>query len=350
MEQLGERMSELRTATIIGSAAGGGGQREQLATLQAAQQSTHGQILSLQTHLRSLLRRAEIEKAAEPTVDAELIESLREEVNEALAELQGQVTALSERKADADRVELALETKAERHLVTNKADRSFCEGLLSRFAVEVGRQLAEMEQGQSSIRENLDDALMKLMASSAERARHEHQPPPLLGGPPAAGGGRMAAGGGSGGGYGGGPTSFGGGSLPMRGTLDMGSEHQQRPFTVHTLRVAERPRSAGPPRRMGGGRHGRSDEHFVPAGKGLLPTSVFSTGDGDPPPPDPRGKSFQPRRPAGMMTPGEQQLVRQRPSTAAGRLSGHALAGRLGHSVSVGMIAHRPPPTPGTPA
>ena len=55
-------------------------------------------------------------------------------------------------------VELALETKAERHLVTNKADRSFCEGLLSRFAVEVGRQLAEMEQGQSSIRENLDDA------------------------------------------------------------------------------------------------------------------------------------------------------------------------------------------------
>ena len=66
-------------------------------------------------------------------------------------------------------------------------------------------------------------------------------------------------------------------------------------------------------------------------GKGLLPTTVFLTGDGETPPPDYGGYAFQPRRVAGALTPGEQTLVsnqlrrqqqRQRPSSSAGRLLG----------------------------
>ena len=41
---------------------------EVLSTLQAAQQSTQGQVLSLQTHLRALLRKAEMERATGSSV------------------------------------------------------------------------------------------------------------------------------------------------------------------------------------------------------------------------------------------------------------------------------------------
>jgi hypothetical protein len=61
-------------------------------------------------------------------------------VHDALSELQEQLSALSEGKADADKTEAALESKAERRLMANKADRSFCEGLLARFAVEARRR------------------------------------------------------------------------------------------------------------------------------------------------------------------------------------------------------------------
>ena len=89
-----------------------------------------------------------------------------------------QVSGLIEGKADADKVEAALDTKAERWLMATKADRAFCETLLSRFAVEVGRQLGDMERSQSSVHESLEEAIVKLMASSVERAtaqaRHHH--------------------------------------------------------------------------------------------------------------------------------------------------------------------------------
>ena len=64
--------------------------------------------------------------------------------------------------------------------------------------------------------------------------------------------------------------------------------------------------------------------YMPPAGKGQLAMSVFVTGDGDMQRPDPQRYAFQPRRPAGLMTPGEQQLVRQRPMTAHGRLTGRS--------------------------
>ena len=44
-------------------------------------------------------------------------------------------------QADADKVESALEEKAERKLLQHKVDRAFCESLLHRFSVEVGRQV-----------------------------------------------------------------------------------------------------------------------------------------------------------------------------------------------------------------
>ena len=53
-----------------------------------------------------------------------------------------------------------------------------------------------------------------------------------------------------------------------------------------------------------------------PVGKGQLAMHMFVTGADETPAPDPQRYAFQPRRPAGLMTPGEQQLVRQRPRTA----------------------------------
>jgi hypothetical protein len=51
--------------------------------------------------------------------------------------LRAQVITLKETKADAEKVERALETKAERWLLATKADRAFCESILANFAVEV---------------------------------------------------------------------------------------------------------------------------------------------------------------------------------------------------------------------
>ena len=51
--------------------------------------------------------------------------------------LRAQVITLKETKADAEKVERALETKAVRWLLATKADRAFCESILANFAVEV---------------------------------------------------------------------------------------------------------------------------------------------------------------------------------------------------------------------
>ena len=59
---------------------------------QASQQHNQTQILSLQTHVRTLLRKAEQDREeAPPSVDFEALEQLKQEVQEALSELQQQV-------------------------------------------------------------------------------------------------------------------------------------------------------------------------------------------------------------------------------------------------------------------
>ena len=176
-EQLTDVVRDLRTTSIASGGGGGGGGSDAdgqlLQTLQAAQQSTQSHVLSLQTHLRALLRKAEAEKAVQqPAVDVGMLDDLKSQVHEALHELQVQVTSLESGKADADKVEVALESKADRRHVANKADRSFCESLLARFAVEVGKQLGDMEQNQITIKGSLEDAVTRLMHSSVDNASH----------------------------------------------------------------------------------------------------------------------------------------------------------------------------------
>ena len=313
-DALTDAMREMRGSALVG---GGGGEsdRELLAAVQAAQQSTQSHVLSLQTHLRALLRKAEAEKASEvPTVDIAVVDSLRAQVHEALHELQGQVSALAAGKADADRVEAALETKAERKLMAAKADRAFCEALLARFAVEVGRQLGDMEHNQVSIRGSLEEAVVRLMRSSVDVA--------------AAPAHNNNSGGGAG--EGSGPLS-----TPLNIKVD-GLAASEPFFDVKTLRV----RSAGPSRRGGkparGVRGWQGVDEPAPKleGKGQLAMSLFVTGEGEPPTLDPQRHGFQPRRAQLNMTPGEQTLTptfitRKRPTTAAGRLTGSASAGLL---------------------
>ena len=317
---------ETRAQLLVASAGASGGNfdPEAIASLKAAQQSTMGHILSLQTHLRSLLRKAEMEKSTEqPTVDMSMIDDIKHELQAALSEIQTQLTNLHHGKADAERVEAALESKAERWLVNNKADRNFCETLLSRFAVEVGRQLGDMEQNQTSIRDSLEEAIVKLMASSSDSAIGQ------------VGTGRHSG--------------INGMDEPYDDLASVASGGQAAPITVHPMRA----RSAGLTRRVAGSagraRGGVARVDAMPEGKGVLPISYFLTGQGEIPQPDPQRYAFQPRRPAGLMTPGEQQLVRQRPRSSAGRLTQSASAGVLagsgpsGGGAGGGAAAARPP-------
>lgn len=345
-DALTDALREMRTEVIVGKGGGGGSDSELLATLQAAQQSTQGHVLSLQTHLRALLRKAEQEKASGvPEVDMTVVDGLRSQVHEALHELQLQVTALAENKADADKVEAALETKAERRLMAHKADRAFCEALLARFAVEVGRQLGDMEQNQLSIRGSLEEAVVRLMHSSVEHAAAPLPPPHS---PKAGQGGSGHARAASGAAE----------EATAEKVVDSGSASGNKvgdsggdevggstPFSVRQLRVRSAGTTRSAPRGKVGSRGGRSspthDSDLPPVGMGQLAMHVFVTGDTEPPQADPQRYAFQPRRPAvGLITPGEQHLVRQRPMTAAGRLP----TGQLkGSASSAGLLTTAAP-------
>ena len=325
-------IGELRTRMIAQAAgvSGGGGDRTELiATLQAAQQSTQSQVLSLQTHLRALLRKAEMERASgSSSVDRAMVDDLKSEVHAALTELQAQVELLAEGKADAAKVEKALDSKAEAHLLHGKVDRLFCENLLSRFAVEVARQLGDMEQTQSTIRGDLQAAVERLMSTATHTAAQMDGA--------AGGGGEADDGDADGDGLGGTPSSL---TIPaaMRERAD---GRGGAPFTVQAIHHATggRASSAGPSRRRG---TASPQEQLPPMGKGLLPTTVFVTGEGEPQAAVARS-AFQPRRPSHPLTPGEQTLVQHRPSEQPARPKRlerpHSSSGRMNGSASAGML------------
>lgn len=173
-DALTQVVDELRAKSLNG---GDGSSREvadQVVTLQQGQKTTQGIVLQLQTHVRTLLRKSEADEAVTVKyAEAGSLASLREEVQAALYELNEQLYVLAEQKADADKVEAALEAKAERSLMANKADRAFCEGLLSRFAVEVGRQLADVEHSQTFMQHSLEESVARLMTTSAVGAANQ---------------------------------------------------------------------------------------------------------------------------------------------------------------------------------
>ena len=141
-----------------GGVGGGGASIESVEALSAGQQQTAQQVLSLQSHVRALLRKAETQGAAATAgVEPEQLHDLRKEVHRALSELNGRVLAMGAEKADAEKVETALELKADKASVAHKADRSFCEALLSRFSTEVGRQLGAMEEAHTQLQAALAD-------------------------------------------------------------------------------------------------------------------------------------------------------------------------------------------------
>ncbi|KAL3905138.1 MAG: hypothetical protein SGPRY_011019, partial [Prymnesium sp.] len=228
LSAVADALRAMRSTLVAGGGGGGGARGELISAMQSGQQALQTQILSLQTHVRALLRKAEGERElAAPVVDSEMLAELKGELNEALLELQGQMNEMYEKKADAEKVELALDQKADRKNVAHKADRSFCEALLSRFSVEVtckhahtphrvapeagatvcqllstfsqsprtllpvivGRQLGEMERSQQSIQDSLQISLQSLFSNALESAVEATQVPAVQPSPAKEGGG-----------------------------------------------------------------------------------------------------------------------------------------------------------------
>ena len=92
MVAVADALRGMRSTLVSGAGAGGSAKAELLESLQASQQHNQTQILSLQTHVRTLLRKAEQDREVAPArVDMETLEVLRREMQEALSELQQQV-------------------------------------------------------------------------------------------------------------------------------------------------------------------------------------------------------------------------------------------------------------------
>ncbi len=147
-------------------------------------------------------------------------------------------------------------------LLQHKADRAFCEALLAKFSVEVGRRVSEIEEQQQQL-------LLQMQQRGSPAVSSPLSPPPA------------------------------------------------------------------PPN--------------LPAGRGLLATTFFSTGDGAPPEPDPMRYAFQPRRQQ-LLTPGEALIKGGGPSSAGSALASPQPLKRPASSSgarSPPLVQGRPPPTPG---
>ena len=81
---------------------------------------------------------------------------LREEVRGALHEFDA---ALAGGDEGGRQVEEALHAQVDREMLATKADKTYCESLLGRFAVEVGRQLSDMEESHMSVQQRLEAAV-----------------------------------------------------------------------------------------------------------------------------------------------------------------------------------------------
>ena len=261
-----------------GGVGGGGASIESVEALSAGQQQTAQQVLSLQSHVRALLRKAETQGAAATAgVEPEQLHDLRKEVHRALSELNGRVLAMGAEKADTEKVETALELKADKASVAHKADRSFCEALLSRFSTEVGRQLGAMEEAHTQLQAALADQGARgggPVGGAASAARVRMPGTTLADG-----------------------ADGGGGGSASEPQLGKGSRGASPPTSGR----------AGSPERAAGGARPRAQQ-------GVLPTSVFRTGGGDAAEPDAHRYAFQPRRTT-LLTPGEQQLAPLAPRT-----------------------------------
>ena len=87
---------------------GAGASAELVETLQATQQATQGQVLALQTHLRALLRKAEVERGqGAQGMDKAMLDDMKGEVQAALSELHGQVFTRNQ-TSDGDELPLGL--------------------------------------------------------------------------------------------------------------------------------------------------------------------------------------------------------------------------------------------------
>lgn len=207
-------------------------------------------------------------------------------------------------------------------MLQHKADRKFCEALLSRFSIEVGRQLGDLEQNQTSIKESLQKAITGLMRDASDAVVTREPPKEAEGGAAVA---AAAA-----------PAHAPPPSVYMPPTAPIPERPQTAPssggFVVHSVTTDASSHSRrGMPRRPGSASEDRGSRDLPPMGKGQLPLTVFTTGDAMPAGLDQPRYAFQPRRHAGGgLTPGENRLVRVRPQSAAAQSS----KGRLGGSRS----------------
>ena len=88
MSAVADALRAMRATLVAGGGALTGARAELLESVQASQQHNATQILSLQTHVRTLLRKAEQDReVAPPSVDAEMLAALKAEVSVAHVEL-----------------------------------------------------------------------------------------------------------------------------------------------------------------------------------------------------------------------------------------------------------------------
>ncbi len=318
LERVSSSVAQLRSELVAGggSLGGGGGRGDMLGALRAAQQQTQAQLLSLHSTISALLRQTEAQREAgdEAESPADLVGTLRSEVHAALAEVAGEVKALRDGKADCAQVDDALRSKADSRLLAAKADRSFCEALLARFSVEVGKQLGDMETSHHQLEASLQASLKSLMATASDAAvRADVADEPLR---------PWTAGAADGAAHGpGSPYS----AVGYDASLRPSRSSQPAPLCVQPLDAgpppndASSPSLATPPRRAARLTSPSGHDALKPGkefGKGVLPTSVLAIADASPATADRRAREFQPGRPRALLTPGEQAIARQRPASA----------------------------------
>ena len=108
---------------------------------------------------------------ASAELNEEILDGLRGEWRAALRGVEAEVQGLEARKADAQRVDAQLDGKADAALLRHMADRSFCEALLAKFSVEVGRELEKIEEEQQRF-------IATMMSSTARTASAGTSPTP----------------------------------------------------------------------------------------------------------------------------------------------------------------------------
>ena len=119
LQAVAEALHDIKGMLLMGGGGGAGGAAQAAETMkkvEAAQSQTRSQLLSLQSHVRGLLRKAEragggFEGGGENPIEAEALRQARQEWRAQLSGVEEEVNRLASSKADISHVDAALDDK-----------------------------------------------------------------------------------------------------------------------------------------------------------------------------------------------------------------------------------------------